>query len=571
MAPAGPTKSNSQFNKSPNPTDPTGIKLAGCRIPRRLVQTAPGKTLLDEFGQRINFYPFPPTPRSIPSRMGCSLPLDLHGGGLAVDYQNDIEGCNGQLAMRSATCCRSCRTRGRWLAPAALESPRVIGQDPLATWDAFVNRVANSCAPGCGPVSPRLIPVVLFNPDEFQHGRITNIWPGCPGGAPRQGLQHHRSVHPCRRLGPDSARSHGALSRHEAGQRTNIRRQRVVAHHHDAYQVINAMGTMTLAIVGARDRQLDELAQACASSDGAAIRRSQPAGASGGAAARGDRARSARRPVLPAAVAALRRQHPTTGIVIVAAALEPVLMLESMRAGVTEFVTAPLTAPELQAAISRVSTPAVLTAAGQVFVFLGAKGGVGTTTIAVNVATALAQLETGSTLLIDLHLAYGDAAIFLGTEPRFSVLDALDNVHRLDRAFFRGLVSHTRGGLDFLGSSDRASSRPVDAAAVRALVETASRHYRCVVLDVPRSDGVMLDVLEPASRIVIVANQELATVRAATRVAATLRQRYGKDRVSVVVSRFDKLANIGEDDVERVLGSRVAIRFRATTGWRSTR
>jgi pilus assembly protein CpaE len=220
-----------------------------------------------------------------------------------------------------------------------------------------------------------------------------------------------------------------------------------------------------------------------------------------------------------------------------------------------------LTAPELQAALARVVTPGASTTPVQIFAFLGAKGGVGTTTIGVNVATALAQFQTGSTLLIDLHLAYGDAAIFLGAEPRFSVLDALDNVHRLDRAFFRGLVSHTRGGLDFLGSSDRASSRPVDAGAVRTLIETASRHYRYVVLDVPRSDGVMLDVLEPSSRIIIVANQELATVRAATRVAATLRQRYGKDRVAVVVSRFDKLANISEDDVERVLGSRVAHTF----------
>jgi pilus assembly protein CpaE len=177
------------------------------------------------------------------------------------------------------------------------------------------------------------------------------------------------------------------------------------------------------------------------------------------------------------------------------------------------------------------------------------------------VATALAQLHPESTLLIDLHLAYGDAAIFLGTEPRFSVVDALENVHRLDRAFFRGLVGRSAGGLDFLGSSDRASARPVDPATVRALIEASAKYYRYVVLDVPRSDGVMLDVLEPAARIVIVANQELATVRAATRVAATLRQRYGKGRVSVVVSRFDKLASIGEGDVERVLGSRVAHTF----------
>jgi pilus assembly protein CpaE len=206
-------------------------------------------------------------------------------------------------------------------------------------------------------------------------------------------------------------------------------------------------------------------------------------------------------------------------------------------------------------------SPNTPTTAGQVFAFLGAKGGVGTTTIGVNVATALAQREPGTVLLIDLHLAYGDAAIYLGTEPRFSVLDALENVHRLDRAFLSGLVGHARGGLVFLGSSDRASSRPVDPATVRALIEAAARHYRYVVLDVPRSDSVMLDVLEPASKIVIVANQELATVRAATRVAATLRQRYGKGRVSVVVSRFDKLADIGEGDVERVLGTPVAHTF----------
>jgi pilus assembly protein CpaE len=100
----------------------------------------------------------------------------------------------------------------------------------------------------------------------------------------------------------------------------------------------------------------------------------------------------------------------------------------------------------------------------------------------------------------------------------------------------------------------------VDAASVRALIDAAAQHYRYVVLDVPRTD-VMLAALEAASRIVIVANQELATVRAAARLAATLRQRYGKDRLSVVVSRLDQLSEIGQDDVERVLGSPVAHTF----------
>jgi Flp pilus assembly CpaE family ATPase len=95
---------------------------------------------------------------------------------------------------------------------------------------------------------------------------------------------------------------------------------------------------------------------------------------------------------------------------------------------------------------------------------------------------------------------------------------------------------------------------------VRALIEAAKQHYRYVVLDVPRVD-VMIDALEPSARIVIVANQELATVRAATRISARLRQRYGKERLSVVVSRYDQQAEIGQDDVEKVLGSPVAHTF----------
>jgi pilus assembly protein CpaE len=335
-----------------------------------------------------------------------------------------------------------------------------------------------------------------------------------------------------------------------------------VAHHHGAYQVIDVTGTLTVGIVGSQDRRLDELVEA-AGLRPAPLRLeeltslAQP-GSSQPAVVILD---LRERPVLPPVVAALRRQHPTTGVIIVAATLEPALMLEAMRAGVSELVTAPLAAAEVHAALSRMISQGAPTSAGQVFALLGAKGGVGTTTIAVNVATSLAMVEPGGTILIDLHLAYGDAAIFLGTEPRYSVIDALENVHRLDKSFLRGLVGQTRGGLSFLGSSDRASSRPVDPATVRTLIEAAAKHYRYVVLDVPRSDNVMLDVLEPASRIVIVANQELATVRAATRVAATLRQRYGKGRVSVVVSRFDKLADIGEDDVSRVLGSRVSHTF----------
>ncbi len=265
---------------------------------------------------------------------------------------------------------------------------------------------------------------------------------------------------------------------------------------------------------------------------------------------------------IPSALPLLKRQHPATGIVIVASKLDPAMMPEAMRAGVNECVTDPVTQADMEAAIARVLAQRPAPApTGQVFAFLGAKGGVGTTTVAINVATALTQIEPASTLLIDLHLTNGDAAVFLGAEPRFSVVEALENTHRLDEAFFRSLIVRAKSGPDLLASSDRAMVSPVDVRRIRMLLEFAARHYRFIILDVPRSDSSMLDALESVNKIVVVTNQELASVRSASRMATALRQRYGKDRMTVVLSRSDRLAEIGHEDIERAVGGSVKHTF----------
>ena len=263
-------------------------------------------------------------------------------------------------------------------------------------------------------------------------------------------------------------------------------------------------------------------------------------------------------PELPPALAQLKRHHPTTGVLLVAAKLDPALMLEAMRAGVQEFVTSPITVPELQAAIKRLVGNLATTTRGEIYAFIGAKGGVGATTVAVNTATSLAKQSPESTLMIDLNAACGDAAVFVGAEPRFSVMDALENVGRLDAAFFSGLVVRTKGGLDLLGAAARPVSRNFEPSRIRTLLDFASQTYQYTVLDVPRSDSAALDSLELATKIVLVVNQELATVRNASRTAATLKQRYGQARLQVVLARTDRRAEIGLDDVERTVGLEIA-------------
>ena len=260
---------------------------------------------------------------------------------------------------------------------------------------------------------------------------------------------------------------------------------------------------------------------------------------------------------LPSNLTALKHQHPATNVILIASSLDPSLMLAGMRAGVSEVLVEPLRQADFDTAIARLPGQRPQVLGGPVFAFVGAKGGVGTTTMAVNVGTALTKLSKGPTLLVDLHLAYGDAAVFLGTETRFSLLDALENMHRLDAEFLKSLVVKTSSGLELLASADHPANGVVDLRQLGSIVQLAASQYAYTVLDVPRSDLTVLDSLDHATHIVIVANQELATVRNAGRLAEALRSRYPNITISTVINRRDANAGIGQRDVEKAVGGSI--------------
>ncbi len=264
---------------------------------------------------------------------------------------------------------------------------------------------------------------------------------------------------------------------------------------------------------------------------------------------------------LPREIAAIRRQFPHAGLVILARTVDSTDLLEAMRMGVNEWVSEPLVHDDLVAAIRRVARPSVAVASGKMFAILGAKGGVGSTTVAVNLATSMALTSKEATLLIDLHPAYGDAAVFFGVEPRFTVTDALENVERLDETYLRGLISSTPSGVDLLASSDRLAPTVFEVGRIRRLLDLASTMYRFVVIDCGRTDPAVLEAIDGATQTVVVANQELPSLRSATRLVSQLRQRCGPDRVKVAMTRFDPKAEITRADIEKVLAGAVNYQF----------
>ena len=266
-------------------------------------------------------------------------------------------------------------------------------------------------------------------------------------------------------------------------------------------------------------------------------------------------------PRLPHEIAAIRRRFPNAGIVILAKTLDSADLLAAMRMGANEWVSEPLDHNELVAAIRRVGREPDARVIGKMFAIVGAKGGVGSTTVAVNLATSMTLVAKEPALLIDLHHAYGDAAVFLGVDPRFTVVDALENIDRLDETYLRGLISPTPSGADLLASSHRLAGSVFEVRRLRRLLDVATSMYRFVVLDCPRTESSVLGVIDAASQIVVVANQELTTLRSATRMLSSFRQRCGPERVKVAMTRFDPKADLDQADIEKVLGGAVHYRF----------
>jgi len=265
---------------------------------------------------------------------------------------------------------------------------------------------------------------------------------------------------------------------------------------------------------------------------------------------------------LPSVVSALKRQHSDVPVVILASKLEPALLLDAMRAGVSEVVAEPIDHEELARVVQRVAGSRAHTELGRLYGFIGAKGGVGTTTIAVNVATSLGNvIKPERALMIELHNAAGDAPLFTGQEPRFSIVDAVENTHRLDQVFFRNLVTQIAPATDLLASPERPPAAGLDVQRIKQVIAFASTVYKHTVVDVARSDRSILESLDQLSTIYVVVNQELATVKSASRMTAMLRDRYGREKVALVLSRSDRNADISQSDVEKAAGCSVAHTF----------
>ncbi len=224
------------------------------------------------------------------------------------------------------------------------------------------------------------------------------------------------------------------------------------------------------------------------------------------------------------------------------------LVISALRSGANDFLVQPVKRAEFRDAMARLERAPRLSAPtasrlGKVYTFLGCKGGVGTTTLAVNFASVLSQRKQNA-VLIDLDWNANDSCMQLGLTPQYTLNEVGENLDRMDQALFEGFVSRDPLGFFVVGPPDTIEQRPYfNEPMFREFITFLVEKYDSIVIDAGRmlSDEIVLGALQSSSTIFLVVDQQFPSIRNAQRyLAALMRLGFSQDQLRVVVNQYNK-------------------------------
>lgn len=237
---------------------------------------------------------------------------------------------------------------------------------------------------------------------------------------------------------------------------------------------------------------------------------------------------------------------------------DPDLILRAMRSGIQEFVLLPPDANELASAVGRLMRrQQVDTQRGSVFAVYSGKGGLGNTTIAVNLAHALAAThKDGRIGLADLVVAGGDVRVFLNLKPAYDMGDLVEKLDRVDADLLHSLLTPSGGQVWALpGPDDPELESVLDANVTAAIVEHLRSQFAFTVLDCEHHlSERSVAALDAADRILLVTELTVPALRSTQRTLSLCRRLgYLDEKLCVVVNRHQSGELLTVADAEEVL------------------
>jgi pilus assembly protein CpaE len=272
---------------------------------------------------------------------------------------------------------------------------------------------------------------------------------------------------------------------------------------------------------------------------------------------------------LPAGLAesiqGIRSSIASPQVVIVRSAADATEILTAIRAGASEYICPPFST-NLKEALERLTRQrqtqqthtSSKTAAS--FAFLSVKGGCGATTLACHAAMELGRASGKNTLLADLDFVAGSVRVVTQAKSRYSMIDALENVQRLDPSFWQSLVHNGTANVEIIASLPVSGPRRMPGAhEIRQVLRFVRSQYDYVVLDLGHGfhPGVAA-ALEEVDHLLLVSTMEMPALQQAKVLLREIPDLgYSRNRLHLVLNRVPRRGEISVQDVEGGLGVEV--------------
>jgi len=242
------------------------------------------------------------------------------------------------------------------------------------------------------------------------------------------------------------------------------------------------------------------------------------------------------------AIEQLARKLPETAILAMGHGLSAELVIRVLRAGALEFLRRPVERVDLVAALvklARFRGSAPQRNPGRITSIFAAKGGLGATTLAINLGVSMAERADGKTLLVELDNRHSDIVTFLDLKPRYSIHDVVENLGRMDESLLRGLLTRHASGLWTVPGPTRLERSQFGPEQVSGVIEVLRVHFDHVLMDLRHDfDPATVAALEASDEILFVTSLDVAALRSGAAELAAF-QHLGLDtkKIKVVVMR----------------------------------
>ena len=247
-----------------------------------------------------------------------------------------------------------------------------------------------------------------------------------------------------------------------------------------------------------------------------------------------------------AILARITQDLPTCNVLVISSSTEGSLILKAMRAGAKEFLSWPLKLEDFMASLDRIRqatgarTGEAQVRSSQVISLCGASGGVGCTSLAINLACVLAKNEKNTVAVIDLDFALGDADVWLDIIPDYTIQDVAENISRLDYQLLkRSLTKHECGVFLLPRPAQLDDKVKIGGEQLRRVIALLKATFTHLIIDVSKSfGGLDLAAMDVSDHVLMVTQLDLPCLRNVVRLLQYFDQRDGlSQKIKVVVNR----------------------------------